>query len=314
MKRAGKKGVRVKRATARARPATGMQRPRQKAIVVSRSKTLDNGAMEYRRMLLDPCGAPMHGPSYTGVGTGTYVRLRSTTVIGASDVAGIVCYQLGTATTWAFGSTNPGTAVSFSAATQAFPGAVISAENCEFRCLAGCVRIRYTGSEGNRSGLIGTLTGPALGRPSQGLSPPGAASTALSATPMVNRTGEVIHEVKFVPMTGDELFTPPGTVNPRFDANVITIVYSGVPPGSLQFEITAIYEYDPSAGQLKNCLPPATTNTTNQILASLGPVTNWAYSNLGAPVIKAAVGYAKTLVNPAVMQAVGRGLAYAATL
>lgn len=312
-----RRGIRVGK---KSRPAVGARRrktPAPTKVVVKaapQGKMLDASAAAWRRLLADPCGALMSAPCYSGMGTGSYVRVRQISTIGGNDTSGVVSFQFSGNSTWSFG-TSTGANVTTGIRAFAFNASTIITDGVESRCIAGCVRVRYLGSESNRSGMIGMLTGtPAIG-PNTVTSNP--VSVYLSQMPLVHRTGEVVHEAKFVPTSRDELFTAQTSSNAFFEpaANCITVVYTGVPAGTLQFEITAVYELDPtSTAQLKNSLPPQSTNTTNQVLASLGPVANWAYSNLGAPIIKAAVGYAQTLVKPSVIQGVARGLSYAAAL
>jgi len=98
----------------------------------------------------------------------------------------------------------------------------------------------------------------------------------------------VLHEVKFVPGAGDELFTPnAGTSIPtQRTLGSFGVSYSTVQPGSLQFEITAILEIETGASTLSGVVAPASKNTVNHVLQALGAPINWAYNHLVAPTIK----------------------------
>lgn len=294
----------------------GTKAPRKNAAprTVAPGRTLDQNAMKWRQLLMDPCGAMMVAPCYSGLGTGTYVRGRRNFAIGGGDTSGVIAVQFGGNSLWSFGSSTNAPVVT-GGRQYAFLQSQLIAPGVEHRPLAGCVRIRYLGSESARAGLIGMLTGTVCVQPNSttGLN----VTDVLAQMPLVNRTGEVIHEVKFLPSSRDELFTltVDNTTAYESSANCITIVYSGIPAGSLQLELTAVYEIDPQqASQMKNSMPPQSMNTTNQVLASLGPVSGWAYSHVGAPILKAAIGYAQTLVKPQVIQAVARGITYAAAI
>jgi hypothetical protein len=85
----------------------------------------------------------------------------------------------------------------------------------------------------------------------------------------------------------------------------ISVAFSGIPAGSLIFEVTCVFEYDPTVsggGLVSSTVPPRSNNTLAQVLRSLGPATTWAYNTIGSPVIKAAAGYASAVVGSAVSQ------------
>lgn len=263
------------------------QQPTRTNRVVSRlASNLDAGALAFRQLLLDPCNAKFAGPPYSGLGSGNFVRRRAIIAAEGLSVEGTYVFQLGTGI-YLKGShvaATQGTPYTLSA-LQIFAGA--NADN-EHRCIAGCVKIRYIGSEGNRAGLISTLAAPAA------MFQSGSQTTAVGAAamcPFTNRVGEVMHEVKFVPNEGDEKFAAFGSAATK-DNSTIAITYRGVPAATLVFEITAVYEVesvapDGGSGMVINSTLPPTGNTINQVLRSLGPVSNWAYTNVVVPTIKA---------------------------
>lgn len=279
------------------------------------SMGLDAAALAWRRLLIDPCGATMVPPCYSGSGTGNYLRLRHFGQIGGSDTQGIVVYQPSRNVTYAWGSAS-GSNVTFSSVFPIFQNPSVTGTTTQIRCLSACMKVRYLGPESARAGTIHLLTGPQYQGP--GIVTGQPLSTFLHSFPVANRLGEVVHEVKFVPLPGDEQFQSfPGT-SANGDCGCLAFAYSGIPAGTIQVEVTAVYEYEftgsTNDGVISSTIPPASGNTLNQVLRTLGPATNWAYSHVAAPVIRAAAGYATGVVKSAVTAASAQALRYAAVL
>lgn len=273
---------------------------------------LDTHALAFRRLLLDPCGAPFTSPPYSGMGTGNFVRLRTTAFIPGNNTSGVMVFQPGRNLAWTFGTTS-NSDVAFSNAAAIFsPQVGPIANGSQIRCVAGCVRVRYTGPESSRSGLVGLITGPPYFSPGTTLNGT-KVSTLLHTAPVVNRTGEVTHEVKFMPMSGDENFDTSGTFDP--EASTLTLLYHDCPANSLFIEVTCVLEYEHlwsnlADGNIQSAIPAPSANTLNHVLRTLGPATEWAYSNVAAPVIRAAAGYATNVMKSAVPAASTAALKY----
>lgn len=279
---------------------------------------LDAHATAWTRLLKDPCGAPLVPSCYTGIGTGLYLRCRRSFSIGSTDTAGVFCAQLGTNTVYSFG-TSTGAVITMSGGIQCFidTGNPALTDRSEFRCIGGCMRVRYIGAESSRAGTIGLLTGPPVLFPLEaaGINVP----TFNSNLPVVMRTGEVMHEVLFSPLARDEQFqSAPGSGPATFsqDKCTFTMSYLGVPGGSLTIEVTGIYEYEGgiSTGLLKNAVPAPSVNTMNRVLLLLGPTLDWAYGMNSTPVIKAVAGAAGAMYKSGVGQAAMSGLRYLAAM
>lgn len=286
---------------------------------------LDAHAHAYRNLLLDPCGAQLVPSCYSGSGSGNYLRLRKYINFAAGDTAGIYFFSLGTNQYWEFSATSGSSTISaatpFSSSSDIFshPSLVGTVgERPNLRCIAGCVKVRYFGSESARAGVIATYTGPHLYGPGDYPTPAATPMEVMSAFPHLNRTGEVVHEVKFVPLSGDEQFDENGSTAHLDEKNVIGIGASGVPATTIQMEITAIYEYEASgsaaSGVVVSTLPPPSFNTLNQVLRSLGPATNWAYSNVVAPVLRATASTAVGVIKSGVTAMSAQALRYATIL
>lgn len=263
---------------------------RQKRIAPKLGSALDAAGLAHARMLADPCNALMSPPCYSGMGTGEYRRFRRILNIPLS-VEGSYTFLPGAnlflaATHIAANAGNPYTFNGF----QLFPTDQLDT-GTESRCIAACVKIRYTGTEAERKGVIGLRTSPFS------YNVGGQVSTndeQLTGCPLLNRLGEIQHEVKFVPGTGDELFTGNfgGTVVPVNTHGSFGFTYSDVPTLSIQIEITAIIEIEPRGSMVVNSVAPTSRNTVNNVLSALGPPARWAYGHIVAPTVRAVAGAA----------------------
>lgn len=246
---------------------------------------LDLAAARWLQLLRDPCNAPLVAPCYAGFGTGNYARLKNTYNLGSVD--GAWWFQPGTNYYWTGTTTTPGGSLLIAPAQPIWPAGTILDNVRQVRCIAACVKVRYVGPEADRKGVVSLSVGPPLFSPGDTT----LAAQAQNGCPMVARLGEVSHEVKWVPSAADEEFHPAAgaAVQPR--SSCMNVVYAGVPASSLQLEITACYELEGNAsgGAPVTATMPPSSNTTNQVLQTLGDVASWAFTDVAAPVLKAAV-------------------------
>lgn len=269
---------------------------------------LDAAGAAYAKMIVDPCNAPMLPPTYSGMGTGQYRRFRTIIAIPATSVEGTFMFVPG-ANLYCVAShvvANIGLPYTFS--TLGLFGSPELDSTNESRCLAACVKIRYVGTEGERKGTIGLRTAPFnYVQGGQTTDNP----TMLRECQVINRTGEVLHEVKFVPGAGDELFTPNVgiTVPTARTLGAFGFTYAGVQTGSLQVEVTGIIEVELGSQLVSSVVPPTSRNTTNNVLSALGPPIRWAFSNMVVPTIKSSYSAAmQTALNGNNVASIGMGL------
>lgn len=269
---------------------------------------LDAAGAAYAKMIMDPCNAPMMPPTYSGMGTGQYRRFRSIIAIPTLAVEGTYMFvpgsNLGFIASHVLSNVgNPYTFGSFGL----FGSPELDGTN-ESRCLAACVKIRYVGTEGERKGTIGLRTAPFnYVQLSQTTDNP----TMLREAQIINRTGEVLHEVKFLPGAGDELFTPNAgaVINTQRTLGAFGFTFAGVQAGSLQVEVTAILEVETGSQLVSAVVPPSSRNTTNNVLSALGPPIRWAFNNLVVPTIKSTYSSAmQTALNGNNVTSIGMGL------
>lgn len=268
---------------------------RQKRSAPKLGSALDAAGLAHARMLVDPCNALMGPPCYSGMGTGEYRRFRRILNIPLAVegtytfVPGANFFVAGTHTSGNAG--NPYTLVGFKLfETDQLEGGV------ESRCIASCVKVRYTGTEAERKGVIGLRSSP-FAYNAGGLVT--TTDVQLTQCPLLNRVGEVQHEIKFVPGTGDELFTGNfgDAVSPLNTHGCLGFTFSDVQTLSLQIEVTAIIEIEPRQSMVVNTVAPTSRNTVNNVLSALGPPARWAYGHVVAPTIRAAAGAAMQTVS-----------------
>lgn len=259
---------------------------------------LDQAARNYRNLLLDPCNAPMCQPTYAGSSFGNYRRFRRI-ITTTTEVNGVYVFQLGTNTWCSAANASASVDLTLSAAKELFEDHYGSTD--DIRCVAGCVKVRYTGAESSRAGVVGLITGSTFCGPGRAT---GNTAFLQGYAPVINRLGEVQHEAKFVPNTGDQELTRAthnvaAVVQPFWDdsKSTIAIVYSGIPAGTLQIEITGILEAESFAYGVSSSIAPASRNTLNHVLSSLGSVSQWAFGHVVAPVLRATAGAAMNTIS-----------------
>lgn len=272
--------------------------PRSRAVA-----SIDSNAAAFARLLADPCNAPMCAPTYTGMGTGEYRRFRKIVSIPATAVEGTYVITPGM-NTYHFAThiaANAGSNYAFSNFSNIY--SPNNPDSLECRCLAACVKVRYTGAEQARSGVIGLRTLPfQYINPGQG----GNIATELTNNTVINRVGEVMHEVKFVPGNADQGFTIVAAAPNDREMGSFGFSFQGVPPGSLQIEITAVMEIESEIGIVPTAITPSSHNSLNQVLSALGPTTRWAYNNLAVPTIKSVASRAMQSITQTGAASAGR--------
>lgn len=267
---------------------------RQKRSAPKLGSMLDAAALAHARMLADPCNATMGPPCYSGMGTGEYRRFRRILNIPAavegtySFIPGANSFVAGTHTI-----NNAGQAYAFQSFAL-FPTDQLA--GVESRCIAACIKVRYTGTESERKGVVGLKSNPFVSSLDGQLV---TAADELTTCPLINRVGEVQHEVKFVPGTGDELFTGNfgGFVASYNTLGSVGFTFADVQTLTLQVEITAIIELEPKTSMVVNSVPTPSRNTLNNVLSALGPPTRWAYGHVVAPTIRAVAGAAMQTIS-----------------
>lgn len=240
---------------------------------------LDKQAIDYARLLADPCNAPLSHPVYVG-SEGGYL-LRSSTYLtlgmnagtttaggffwipGKLDCDGTVnksmCYME---------TVNSATGGTWTASPQAqTPAAAFLATNAaSVRIVAACISFTWAGTELNRQGLVGygIVSGASI--------LPAVVSSADSTLPLMQvstRVPSEMVEFNFRPGNADQDFSSTNYIsdpsnNDLSRSQAFQIAYKNLPAnyGGIHLKLTAVYEYIPAAAfGVSN--PAMSRNTSN---------------------------------------------------
>lgn len=264
---------------------------KQQSVALVRRSGLDAHAMAWARLLRDPCNAPMVSPCYPSGGTGIFLRFRRVynPMVSPNNCMQMT-FQPGLNAIY-LGQTNGAGTVGLVSTPQVAFSDLTNYDSA--RPVAACLRVMYTGTEANRAGLIGLSAGPSnLVDPSTNVS----SNQVMSRLQRVDRIGEVIHEVKWVPQPADMDFSKFDVASYNTAAanqwGSLTAVTAEV--GQLiQVELTTVYEVVPSnQNLLVSQIPPKSRNTMGEVIGALGDTAKWVFSDVVAPVLKASAGLA----------------------
>lgn len=286
--------------------------------VVRLSKQLDAGALAYRRLLADPCHAPLTSIPFAGTSSGYLYRTRTTVVTNNSNVASMVTLapgytfitnpnagpvRNGPIVVW--GTDNVADAVTNQ--TGLVPYVVDTSPNTSaatnsYRLVAGCIRVTYTGSEMAKAGLVyGGLTSsnPWGGR---GLGPYNASGqgTVSIRDYMANASQSFVrlngtHEVRWAPDAESLDFVGSNNGDNFQDTRsggAVHLAVVGHPPGGvLTYEVICVWEVTPeidrsnaSGGALiPTPQAPKSKNTLNHVLSTIGDIAGFVVEGLGGP-------------------------------
>lgn len=273
MTKTNKKGVRAQKKKNDTRKVA-------KGVVADWRGRLDSGARAWLNLLGDPCNAPMVPGCFPGMTSGMLYRTRTTVSPGSSAVDGVCYFNPGGSATGYYPlqycsvnttGTSPGT--KYGATIDGLPA------GNRRRCVAACLKLRYTGSELNRAGIVGTMLSNDI--PFLDGVPAGTAGamytipTILSSANTTYRLGETAHEARWVPMNDDSLYVTDGLAAA---GNAVAILVVGAPAGSFYWELTAVWEIipDSSTGVVPPERAPTSSNTLNDVLRAIGNVGAWA--------------------------------------
>lgn len=274
----------------------------RKAVVPgARGAGLDAAALAYARLLEDPCRAELTHPVYMAGTSGYLTRIKQVVQLGLNPnaVDGYTAFQPGGLPTvtssmtgmWHGGWANAAGGTLNTIAGTTGPAFLISATVGQYRPVAGCLKVHYTGSELNRAGLIsvGICNQLQLANGETGIGP---VATYVPSTARTARLGTEPHEVRWVPSVSQDM-TFTGSSQPTSTSQVVgmgTVIYvfaQGVPAGSCLVEVDFVYEWVPetSQGMTQSVQAPRSANTTADVLRALGSayggLTEFATSPLG---------------------------------
>lgn len=246
----------------------------------------------YHRLISDPCAAPFAAAPYLGSESGYYIRLVDNVTASATGLTGGVIgnstkldcvfqYTPGSVnssgTSLIVGANKVGTDVTIKPVIIAnfVAGALVDS----FRCVASCVRFVPTGNYADRSGIIGMGYAP-----NPLLVSDTAYKSARLLSASINRVsiGMGDHEIKWLPSTEDQIFTPynstavsGGTVFAVLMNADATFSSTTTADLAGYFEVTTVYEWVPTQNNLDVSVnlrtpPPFTINDHQSMIKNIG--------------------------------------------
>lgn len=241
--------------TATRKQKAGCKAPAKTRVVVRTMSrpALDVHAIQYAKLLMDPCNGPVVHPVYAGSEAGFLFRAESVFTLGTapSNTAGVLHWTPGYPNN---NATELVTAVSDNSNTNTTaltsgngPGrAFLLANAYGARCVAACLRAVYPGSEANRSGRLHYgHTQASFVDAGDGITVDGVAVGVQNYT----RTPPEAIEVVWRPGVADQEFNDPNAPNNaiiRDRKSALTVAWAGLPAGvGMTFHLTAIYEWTP---------------------------------------------------------------------
>jgi hypothetical protein len=235
---------------------------------------LDVPALEYAKLLADPCTGRLVHPIYAGGDAGYLFRAESfaTFGTGTGNTAGTVHWVPGYVNASGtdlvgIAATSGNTAAAAVALGNTFaPGRTFLNTNARgVRCVAACMKITYPGNESVRSGRI-----------HYGLTTAGLIDAATSHT--ADGVAQALQHFTRTPPETIELVWRPGAADTEFNdpteqasaairdrKAAITVAWAGLPDAvGLTIHFTAIYEWTPtfSAGVAHNSMGKAISRNT----------------------------------------------------
>ena len=255
---------------------------------------MDNMAVEYVKLLLDPCAGPLVRSVLPGSGS-SYVGRYETDVIfngAATDVGslGWFCPGAISSSGLAVGNFSPITSdttqytpVAQPAGSGYQPGySYLSGGSHSARCIAACIQLMWPGSEQSRAGIV------AVGQ-STLATINGSVSTgqARSYANKVCRTPNGVIEAKLVPNSASENWVDPGAANTAQVVGGMPALFwscAGFPAATgIRVRFVAVYEWVPAENLFGvSASNPATarssTTSLGSVLNSMRSYGDWAYS------------------------------------
>lgn len=239
-------------------------------------------AMDYLRLLADPCHAKLVPAPYAGVGSSLVVRTTDyynfTAATGATGseparfIAEITPWNYPSGIT--AGNVITGS-ISLVTPTDNFPSNFIQIPSVHsYRPIAACVKWIPTGPVAGRSGLIGMSYNPSKVTNAGDVA---AVDQALSTCQSVASNGSVQHEMIWLPSFGDERFSKYDEVNINGAGSILLVgqdidAKNGAPYGTV--EITIVWEWVPSYGASVTSSSAAPSSTTlQQVLSSIKDIS-----------------------------------------
>lgn len=242
--------------------------------------TIDGAAVAHIRLMADPCMGRLTPPAYPGSTNGAIMRFRNVISLatGASETAGLFHWNPSINEYYANGAATATTAYTPSASSMFTYLQTGGTSNLGqvYRCIAGCVRIIFNGSENNRGGIVyaGNTTSASYGAGQSGAGTPNV-QAIVPILPYTARVPASNMEVLWVPSEADMGFSSDSTVMGAANApyygtagSSITIGVIGLPSAvGVTIEVTGVYEVEYGGSGMCNAVgPPASSSSWQNVL------------------------------------------------
>lgn len=303
-------------------------RARRSMAVSAYKAGLDKAALDYAKLLEDPCRADLVRPVYNFGTSGYLCRVKQVVTLGGNSAAvdaytafmpgGEADSTVGTGM-WHHGYAAAAGGSLGTITGQIGPAFLRTGTVGHYRPVAGCLRVHYTGTELNRSGMVSLGIAPSAMVVS-GETGVGTVATMVPSSTRTVRLGSEPHEVRFLPLSStDQLYSSssePQTGTFAFGCTVLYVLAQGVPAGTVNVELDFVYEWVPnmdfsaSSMEITIAAPPS-RNTLADVLRfvsdAYGGLQAFATSNSGRKVLGVLARGAYAVAN-----SVGAPLAIAA--
>jgi hypothetical protein len=258
-------------------------------------QVLDRAALQYAKLLDDPCNADLVPGVGFGFGGGIITRFASDNVgfSRTGETAGWLVWIPG-ASSYIFNSTIATTDTVSSPGSSLTPSpgnALLLTGATAYRCLSACLQISYPGSELTRAGVVSV--GYSSGSNLIDLLPVANGGNGFSSTTVgirnacfhSERTPSSYVEIKWKPSQGDLTFQPVSNRTDNVagavaDQTAIIAGFSGLPAATgIRTRFVAVYEWIPGDNQdgiVATSGPSVgSRNTINEVMAYLDSLGNW---------------------------------------
>lgn len=270
--------------------------PQKMLVLKAKDRALDAMAEAYKRLLLDPCGAPLAHPVWGSADGSFLIKCESLGTVGnsATELSGAVLFSPGTISATArsglvgFTANAAGTNVNLATGvggtvtdwtTSTFnPGVTFLSNNASvYRPVAACIEVVYAGSESSRAGMV-----------AGGVVPGGSwfediaiSSDKIQAlVPHAERTPVNKIEFLWYPSEADSLWQDPNNAIAAQQVdrrNTLAVSWANIAASTgFRFKITAVYEYKPKTG-INVAMPqvaPASRNSMADVLSAVARSAN----------------------------------------
>lgn len=227
------------------------QQPKARVPRAMAQPAVEKAVRDYIALLKDPCNGPLVGP-VGATANGYITRFEATINVNPAQPNWALRWTPGCLNTTAGNgaglqveeaATGTGTPILIRTNVHAPGYSFLSGTAANYRCLAACAQVRYTDTEVNRRGVIGSTI-------SSGLRAWANIDQALSVTVDRARIPDQALEVLWQPSDGDETFVPIANVpddETRGRKHAIFLAGTGCTTAAVSIRLVVVYQWTPQS-------------------------------------------------------------------